>query len=216
MNNPKPSCPLCNNTDSKFYFEDKFRPYFQCNACQLVFVPPTHWLTPAEEKAVYDLHENSPQDQGYCQFLKRLLDPLLLRLPPQQKGLDFGSGPGPTLSVLLEREGHSMDIYDPYYAPRTDVLSKTFDFISATEVVEHLRHPSQEFELLFRHLKPGGWLGIMTKLVIDQQAFSRWHYIQDLTHICFYSQSTFKYIAERFNAELEFMAKDVIFLKKNL
>jgi hypothetical protein len=50
--------------------------------------------------------------------------------------------------------------------------------------------------------------------VIDRHAFSNWHYIRDMTHICFYSKSTFNYLAERFKAELSFVANDVILLRK--
>ena len=84
----------------------------------------------------------------------------------------------------------------------------------STEVVEHLRDPGSEFATLFAMLKPGGWLGIMTKLVIDKDAFSRWHYIRDLTHIAFYSRDTFAFIARRFQARLKVVGNDVILLQK--
>ena len=63
-------------------------------------------------------------------------------------------------------------------------------------------------------LRRDGWLGIMTKLVLDKTAFCKWHYILDMTHICFYSRSTFEYLAKLFNAELEFVENDVILFKK--
>ena len=72
----------------------------------------------------------------------------------------------------------------------------------------------KEFAALFAMLNTGGWLGIMTKLVIDKHAFSRWHYIRDMTHICFYSPITFEYLAQRFNAPCSFFSKDVILLNK--
>ncbi len=54
----------------------------------------------------------------------------------------------------------------------------------------------------------------MTKQVIDQQAFTTWHYIRDLTHICFYSQPTFEYIAHQFKVKLFFEGNNVILFKK--
>jgi hypothetical protein len=54
----------------------------------------------------------------------------------------------------------------------------------------------------------------MTKLVSDKAAFTRWHYIRDLTHICFYSRATFRYLARRFDADLFFSGDDVMFLHK--
>nr|WP_148204288.1 class I SAM-dependent methyltransferase [Syntrophotalea carbinolica] len=208
-------CPLCRSRHTILYFEDRNRRYRQCLDCLLVFVPRCFWLSRSEEKATYDLHQNEPHDEGYRHFLSRLSNPLLAQLPPQQRGLDFGCGPGPTLSSMLEEHGHRIDLYDPFYFNDPSVFDKKYDFICATEVVEHLHDPDREFTSLFEMLKRGGWLAIMTKLVIDRQAFSRWHYIRDLTHICFYSRETFAYLARRFNAQHTFAADDVILLQKH-
>ena len=63
-------------------------------------------------------------------------------------------------------------------------------------------------------LKPGGILGIMTKLVLDRKAFSTWHYKNDLTHVCFYSRDTFEWVATYLKADLEIIDKDVLLLTK--
>jgi hypothetical protein len=56
----------------------------------------------------------------------------------------------------------------------------------------------------------------MTKLVQDYEAFARWHYKNDDTHICFFSRSTFEWLADQWQAELTFAGKDVIlFYKKD-
>jgi len=180
----------------------------------MVFVPERYWLTLDEEKATYDLHENNSEDQGYRQFLSRLSVPLLTKLKANRTGLDFGCGPGPTLSTLFEEQGHAMDLYDPFYYHDLSVFEKTYDFICATEVVEHLRNPAKDWAVLFNLLKPGGWLGIMTKQVIDKQAFRTWHYIRDLTHVCFYNESAFSYVAQHFHVDVQFVAKDVILFNK--
>lgn len=207
-------CPLCHGQKVDFYFEDKMRIYLNCRHCQLVFVPPAYWLAPEEEKAVYDLHVNDVRDPGYRRFLSRLTVPLQKKLAPNLKGLDFGCGPGPALAAMMEEAGHKMDLFDPFYNNTPAVFSNPYDFILATEVVEHLKDPAREFDTLFGILRPGGWLGIMTKQVIDLNAFSHWHYIRDMTHICFYSKGTFKYLAQHFNARLNFVGNDVILLQK--
>ncbi|MCF6281395.1 MAG: class I SAM-dependent methyltransferase [Candidatus Polarisedimenticolaceae bacterium] len=209
-----PCCPLCSSLDIAPFFADRRRAYLRCCECKLVFVPQCYWLCIEDEKAIYDLHENDAEDQGYRQFLSRLSHPLLERLGPnKQRGLDFGCGPGPALSHLLEEQGHQMDLYDPLYFNDPSVLSNRYDFICSTEVVEHMHDPNKDWDRLFKMLNRGGWLGIMTKLVIDKQAFSRWHYIHDMTHICFYSRETFDYLAQRFKAELNFVANDVMLFK---
>ncbi len=207
-------CPLCHSEEISFFFEDKSRTYQRCSHCKLAYVPEKYWLSNEEEKAVYDLHQNDPLDQGYRRFLSRLSTPLLKKLDTKRKGLDFGCGPGPTLPILLEEEGHQVELYDPFYQNNSSVFIKKYDFICASEVVEHLHDPNIEFTTLFRILKKGGWLGIMTKMVINEQAFSKWHYIRDLTHVCFYCTRTFEYLAQRFNAELHIVADDVILFKK--
>jgi hypothetical protein len=212
----RPHCLLCSSAEVVSFFEDKNRIYLRCKTCQLIFVPKAYWLSSEEEKAIYDLHENDAEDPGYRQFLSRLSEPLLEKLDAEQRGLDFGCGPGPALSGMLAEHGHHVDLYDPFYFNDPGVFKNKYDFICATEVAEHLREPHQVWAALFAMLKPNGWLGIMTKLVRDRNAFRSWHYIRDKTHICFYSQDTFLYLAERFIAEVHFPANDVILLNKKM
>jgi len=194
------------------YHEDKKRTYLQCNRCSFVFVPAIFHPGPEEEKAEYDLHENNIADKGYRKFLSRLSDPLLNRLNPGLRGLDFGCGPGPALAVIMKEAGHTVDLFDLYYYPDESIFENTYDFITTTEVVEHLKNPHLVFDQLFQMLKPGGFLGIMTKLVTDYDAFCKWHYIQDKTHISFFSRETFYYLAEKYSVEIEFTGRDVIIL----
>lgn len=209
-------CPLCRVEDAILYHRDKRRSYFHCNNCSLVFVPSEYHLSSIEEKAEYDLHQNDSGDRGYRKFLSRLADPLLERIKQGQRGLDFGCGPGPTLSVMFEEAGFSMGIYDPVYFNDLTVLQKRYDFITSTEVVEHFRDPQQMFFTLFNMVKPGGILAIMTKMVISEDAFKKWHYTHDLTHISFFSRNTFEFIARKYSAELEFVDSDVLFFTKSI
>lgn len=207
-------CPLCGNRQNDFYYQDQRRRYDRCRACRLVFVPPAYYLSQAEEKTEYDRHQNQPDDPGYRQFLNRLFLPLQARLAPASQGLDFGSGPGPTLSVMLTEAGHEVTLYDPFYARQPAALTRRYDFITATEVVEHLHQPGLELDRLYRLLRPGGLLGIMTKRVIDRARFAAWHYINDPTHVCFFSRETFTWMAARWGAQLDFVARDVILIRK--
>ena len=210
-----PTCPLCASGDTSVYHRDRRREYHQCHRCALVFVPPAFRLGPEEERAVYDQHENSPEDAGYRRFLSRLAEPLREKLAPGARGLDFGSGPGPTLSVMFEERGHPMAIYDPFYAPDAGVMMGEYDFITATEVVEHLFEPGRELARLSGLLRPAGWLGLMTKRVTDREAFTRWHYIVDPTHVAFFSEATFRWLAGEWGMTVEFPAADVVLLQKD-
>ncbi|AEG00462.1 class I SAM-dependent methyltransferase [Methylomonas methanica] len=207
---PITPCPLCFSRDTAEFFQDKQRSYLRCRQCRLVFVPPHQHLIPEAEKAIYDYHQNQTDDTGYRRFLSRLAEPLSSRLPARARGLDFGCGPGPLLAKMLREQGHTMRTFDLYYANQPEVLQSRYDFVTCTEVVEHFRQPKQEFQRLFGLLKPRGHLGIMTKLVIDADAFSRWHYKNDMTHISFFSEDTMQWLATNYQCRLDIIGKDVI------
>ncbi len=207
-------CPLCGAAEVHFFHRDRSREFLRCMVCALVFVPPCYHLDVAREKAEYDLHQNRVDDQGYRRFLSRLAEPLLARVPAGARGLDFGCGPGPALAAMLAEAGCDMCVYDPFYQNHTDVLDASYQFITATEVVEHLHNPGAELARLWRMLEPGGYLGVMTKLVIDVTAFARWHYKNDPTHVCFFSETTWGWWAKSMGAQLHRIGADVTLLQK--
>lgn len=175
---------------------------------------PEQQVSCDREKAEYDLHENSETDTGYLRFLRRLGDPLVAKVQPCAQGLDFGCGPGPVLQQWLLAQGYQVRVYDKFYAQDARALQLDYDFICATEVVEHLAQPGLTLVALWQRLTPGGVMALMTKRVIDQQAFSRWHYKNDPTHITFFSDASFVWLAETLGAELTFEGRDVVFLSK--
>ena len=207
-------CPLCRHSAAQFYHRDKFREYFQCDQCALVFVPSQFHLSPHAEKAYYELHENSLEDAGYRRFLERCAMPLLARLSPHSRGLDYGCGPAPLLARILEEHGHQVSVYDLYFQPDASVLDDCFDFIVSTEVIEHLANPMAVLDSLWQRIEVGGVLALMTKMVASPQRFANWHYIRDPTHIVFFSAETFHWLAKRFSASVEFSGSDVIFLTR--
>lgn len=208
------TCPLCQTASDKIFHQDKARAYIRCQTCYLIFVPETFFLSKEEEKSRYDLHQNSPLDPGYRKFLNRLFNPLAKLLSHQSSGLDFGCGPGPTLSVMFEEKGHTVKLYDYFYHPDTSVLQQKYDFITATEALEHLHHPQKDLNQIWSCLKPDGYLGIMTKHALELKDFTNWHYKNDSTHVCFFSQKTFKWLAGKWQADLTFADKDVVIFHK--
>ena len=213
------ACPLCGGSGIAPYHRDDVRDYLQCRGCDLVFVMSAQHLSPADEKACYDRHDNRPDDPRYRHFLNRLFSPLSRRLAANSKGLDFGCGPGPTLSVMFEEAGHQVALYDPFYAPDRSALSGPYDFITLSEVAEHMAAPGKELDSLWAALAPGGWLGIMTKRVRDRTAFRTWHYINDPTHVCFFSEATFQWLSNRWSnlgpaAALDIVGDDVVLIGK--
>ncbi len=208
------NCPLCLTTGPREFHQDGRRTYWRCACCELVFVPPAYHLSLAAEKAEYDLHENRVDDPRYRAFLSRVADPLLAMLPPHSHGLDFGCGPGPALAAMLREAGHAVELYDPFFAPDEEPLRRRHAFITATEVVEHLRQPRESLDGLWSILEPEGQLAIMTRLARSAEAFASWHYIRDPSHIAFYSRATFRWLAKHWNGSLTFLENDVMMFKK--
>jgi len=193
---------------------DKTRSYYFCPNCRMIYVPAQDLPSLKEEKACYDEHQNDPLDQGYRKFLSRMFEAMLKRIKKGEQGLDFGSGPGPTLSLMFEEAGFAMKIYDPLYADNPAVLEKRYSFITATEVVEHLHQPKAVLDKLWAILKEGGTLGIMTKISTGMEVFPAWHYKNDATHVCFFARESFKWLANEWQAQLEFVGSDVILIRK--
>jgi hypothetical protein len=54
----------------------------------------------------------------------------------------------------------------------------------------------------------------MTKRAVDRDAFARWHYKQDPTHVCFWSCASLQWLANHWNARLELIEPDVALLQK--
>ena len=118
------------------------------------------------------------------------------------RGLDVGSGPGPTLSVMLAERGYPTAIWDPFFAPDPGPLEKTWDFVTCTETVEHFHEPSRDWERLFTLVRPGGWLAVMTEL-LEEEPLESWWYARDPTHVALYRPKTLDWIADRWGASLE-------------
>ena len=189
-------CPVCLSENVGHFQTVRGRVYFRCERCRATYLSRAQLPTPEQEKARYDEHRNDPKDPGYRQFLGRIAQPLLQRLPPQARGLDFGCGPGPALAEMLTEAGHGVNCYDPFYAPDPRVLEGQYEFITATEVLEHLHQPAETLDLLDSILRPGGYLGVMTEFLTDDRRFAGWYYRSDLTHVVFYAEETLRQIAQ--------------------
>lgn len=203
------SCPLCHSDACELYHSEPVRRWFRCPTCTLVHLDPALRLSPEDERARYSHHENNPGDPRYVDFLSRLADPLVRRLKPGAHGLDFGCGPSPVLAGMLTDAGFPCDAYDPFFLPDKDLLSKHYDFVACSEVVEHVYDPAGIFTLFGRLLGPGGVLGVMTRFYGIDAPFSQWWYRRDPTHVCFYSETTMQWIAAHHGWSLDFPREDV-------
>ncbi len=207
-------CRLCKSDEVKSFSKDRKRDYYRCNNCSLIFAGEEFYLTNEQEKSLYDFHQNTPDNQGYCNFLNQLVNPLSEKLDTGVYGLDFGCGPGPTLNLLFKQKGHEMDLYDPFYHNDPEIFLNSYDFITSSEVFEHLQNPSVVIDKILSILKPGGYLGVMTKLYNDEIDFKNWYYKNDMTHIIFFSLETIEFIKNKWSLDFEIHGDNVIIFTK--
>lgn len=194
---------------------------FECSHCALVFKNPLKHLNLEEDIKRYSTHQNDKQDSGYIDFLNRLVVPLAEFLPKKFEALDFGCGPGPTLSGLLKEKGEVqseilVENYDPIFFKNPDAIKRTYDVVTSTEVVEHFKAPIDDWKLLVSLVKPRGLLAVMTQFISAKIDYEKWWYKNDPTHVVFYTEETFAYLASHFNLDIIFNDKNsvIIFRKK--
>ncbi|MGV8893467.1 MAG: class I SAM-dependent methyltransferase [Burkholderiaceae bacterium] len=209
-------CPVCEGITCRFFMIVEARTYLRCDDCLATFLQPSQLPLAGVELERYRQHRNDPGDNGYRQFLDQLTTPLLQRLPPAQRGLDYGCGPGPVLAAMLREAGHAVALFDPFFVPDQEVLAHGYDFITCTEVIEHFHRPADEFRKFDALLKPGGWLALMTTFQKDDAGFAQWYYRRDFTHVVFYRETTLRHLARHYGWSCEFPCANVALLQKNV
>jgi SAM-dependent methyltransferase len=191
-------CPLCKSDLTNEYCKSDEVLFLHCDNCGLVFKHSNFFPSLEYEKKRYLLHQNDVEDKKYQKFVSPIVEIIKKQKSPKSKGLDFGAGPGPVITKLLCDNGYSVSLYDPFFYPDKSVLTTSYDFIICCEVMEHFRHPSSEFKLLRKLLKPKGTLYCMTQLIPKETAFENWYYQRDPTHLVFYSVQNIDWIKKQF------------------
>jgi 2-polyprenyl-3-methyl-5-hydroxy-6-metoxy-1,4-benzoquinol methylase len=203
-------CTLCSSP----LITKKDPSYYDCDNCKALIKDAKEYLSDTEEKAHYKIHNNDVHDVRYQNFTMPITSYVLDTFLPAAKGLDFGSGTGPVISSMLQKQGYDILQYDPYFAPDENVFNSTYDYIVSCEVFEHFNHPKKEIARLTSILKPNGLLLIMTLLYNDKINFNTWHYRRDPTHICIYRKETIAYIAKKYRLQIVELTDRFIVLGK--
>lgn len=207
-------CPLCLGFVERSLLGPLNYQLWHCNNCELVFKDEKHWPSQQAEKERY-LEHNNEETQGYIDFLKQALSPALQFFEPGMEGLDFGCGPNPVLSKMIQEAGFECFNYDPIFFP--EFPDERMDFIFATESFEHFFNPYQELKLITALLRPGGLLTIMTHRWKEKEKLSDWWYLRDKTHVTFYHRKTFDYICSEFGYSVLFDdGEKVLVLEKDV
>lgn len=202
-------CPLCQGSDHHKIDQDKYRSFFKCHTCELIFVPREALISEMDEKHRYEAHENDEADAGYSAYLKSISDTIRSHINPGERGLDFGCGRTKLLARHLSP--HEVQSYDVYFHPDSELLDKKYDFVVLSEVIEHLRNPKEE---MLELAEIGKKFFIKTKCY-PETGFSDWFYKRDITHVQFFNPASFKKLAQicSFSGYQE-IGKDLYLFKK--
>lgn len=207
-------CPLCHNSQTYILLQDKKRSFYVCMTCGLTFADPSSHLPPTAEKQRYSCSRVTSKQRQLSQFILPLLEQLQYQHAGSLLGLNFGRILDQTSLTTIESAGHTLNQYDPFFAPAHHTLKQQYDFICCYRVFEHFQYPLKEWSLLTRLLRPGGWLAISTPLLVDLEGFAKWHYKNNPTHVSFYQRQSFEHLAKTSHFELLFAAKDLVLMQK--
>jgi len=116
-----------------------------------------------QERARYQTHNNSLDCPGYVKFLKPALSSVMGQVAVGSRGLDFGCGPGPTLSVLLRREGYPCEDYDPLFYNNPELVIMT-DHRSEERDFENWGYRTDSTHVCFYSEKTWDWFSRWTNL----------------------------------------------------
>ena len=205
---------MCECDQVQKYAEDINREYYRCDRCELIFVPERYHLSRNDEKLRYDLHDNSAGNSGYVNYLNRIVEIVPEISRDVNAILDFGSGWNAVLTELLKGNGYQCVAYDPLY-DKKDFQSKSFDIVIICEVIEHLRSLRQELSIIADAMSNGSFVLIRTQLSPPKELFQKWWYIQDKTHINFFSLKSIEQAGYLLGCVLEkTFDKDIFVLRK--
>jgi len=209
------NCPLCFAEHGSLYTKDKYRTFYLCLKCDLVFVDKQNLLTSEQEKNRYDFHQNNPDDDHYKNYFKNIIDLFKDLLPIKGLGLDLGCGRTTLMSELMTNDGFKTVAYDPYYFPAKHLLTDSYDWIMLCEVFEHTKDPKNMVDWILNHLNKNGlWIVSMAERPKTKELFDRWYYKNDQKHYHFWSEKTWEYLTKTFHLLLEKRSDSLFVLKK--
>jgi len=105
------------------------------------------------------------------------------------------------------------------YKTLEELPVKKFDVIISIEAFEHIPNPAETISRLVEFLDDDGFIFLTTALsnrsMSNLRYFPYWIYQQDRTHIGFFHERTFEWLAAKLNLDLFVAHYDLIVLHKS-
>lgn len=206
------NCIFCQSEQLEKIIEDNYR----CLDCHVIFKSENIHLKSAEEEQRYQFHENDANNKDYFDFLIKLLRPIESELSKIKTHLDFGSGKSSVYQkFFLERNCESL-CYDLFFFPDKKTLTRQYDLVTCSEVVEHFNHPACDWETLISTVKVNGILAIMTNFYLEENDYQKWWYKNDPTHVIFYTLKSLELIEVKYSLKLQYCDQKSIAIFRKL
>ncbi len=226
MSDPKPVCPLCSTSNFKKRFSKKGRDFLRCQSCdiELQFPLPTH-----EELSQY--YDNSFAEGMYQEFasaeiMKRMTATRRLKeisrvIPVEGRWLDVGAANGIFVETATARgvdaEGVELSQFAvnmgrdqgiPLYCGTIDDVpeEKTYDCITAFDVLEHVLDPNEFLASIYRRLDVDGKVVLTvpnTGGVVRRLMGQRWYFYIPEEHLHYFNRSNLKSLLEKHGFEIQ-------------
>lgn len=192
----------------------------RCRGCGFVYASP---LPTGDLVALYTDLDDPDYAAGHAyrlQQMEHLLGQVIARAPAIRSVLDVGAGTG-LMVEAARRRGLSSEGVEPSHRavadaqrrgialhqglhPHPALATRTFDLVTAVDVIEHVTDPLGLLRSLAASLSPDGWLVVTTPDVdsIAARLLPRrwWHF--RLAHVSFVSPRAMAVAAERVGLRL--------------
>ncbi|MBK6364514.1 MAG: methyltransferase domain-containing protein [Saprospiraceae bacterium] len=212
-------CVLCKTPFSQplLIIKNDRRKYHVCSQCHLIQVEKSYYPLEDQARNRYLQHKDDAGSNGHRQHLWKAVSPSSSYINAKDECLDYGCGPVPVLSHILNQEASARcDNYDPYFG-FTIPEKKQYDHVFCLETAEHFFNPMAEFENIYTRMRQGGYLTLMTERYTDLSFFGEWYYKRDFTHVVFFHEQTLLYLEKKFQFERVFDdTKRVTIFKKEI
>jgi hypothetical protein len=221
------NCRICNHISTPVFKKSILNrydvQYFCCPNCFFLQTEDPFWLNEAY------LSPFTKTDTGLLARplrISRVLENSILKhFIPESQFLDFGGGNGILVRLMRDlgfdfyrSDKFAENIYSIYFdISDIPIENRTFELVTAIEVVEHLPNPLITFAELFSFSES---LFFSTFLQPARKTdIENWWYLSPFhgQHISFYHRKTLEYIASKFNKNLYSDGKELhIMTSKNL
>ena len=217
-------CHLCGDENSRNVFEStvlgKYKAnYFLCTKCGMLFVNQPSWLDEAYRNSI-NIYDTGILARNIA-FSRMTAGIIYLFFRKNSKFLDYAGGYG-VFTRLMRDIGFDFYWHDTY---STNLMARgfemvdemsDFELVTCFEVFEHLADPTNELESIFSLSKN---IIFSTELLSDPiPAPDNWWYygLEHGQHVSFYSEKTFKYLANKYNVNFYTFGSFHMFTPKQL